>query len=160
MGEACGNLRGCTYSNLFHLWRCSLWHLWGCTYPTNTHQYKLSNRKYYHAWYSIASVVPHLTVAHIFVPRLNNTFFPNTCFFVTRAFHIYSKHGYKETLYTLLSGDNSDTCWTIVSNELGRRANGVNGHVRATDTNNFIRKDKVPEGQKVIYANFSVITDI
>jgi hypothetical protein len=47
-----------------------------------------------------------------------------------------------------------DTWAVPVSNELGRLTQGVEDHVVATDTINFIPKCKVPSNKKVTYENF------
>ena len=70
------------------------------------------------------------------------------------AFHIYNKQGKKETTDTLLLGKDSDTLWKAVGNELVRLANGIDNRVRATKTIKFIKKEEVPAGLTVTYANF------
>ena len=51
-------------------------------------------------------------------------------------------------------GGGSDTWWKAVGNEIGRLANGVDNRVRATNTIKLIRKEEVPKGHTVTYANF------
>ena len=50
-------------------------------------------------------------------------------------------------------GGDRDNWWKAVGNELGRHANGIDNKVRATNIIEFIRKEEVPKGCTVIYAN-------
>ena len=49
---------------------------------------------------------------------------------------------------------NSYTWWKDVGNEHRRLANGIYNRVLATNTIEFIKKEKLPTGHKVTYANF------
>ena len=51
-------------------------------------------------------------------------------------------------------GGGSNTWWKAVGNELGILAKGIENQVRATKTNEFIRKGEVPRGFTVTYAKF------
>ena len=51
-------------------------------------------------------------------------------------------------------GDDSDTWWKDVGNELGRLANGIDNHVRATNTIQFIGKEEVTKYRTVTYEIF------
>ena len=84
------------------------------------------------------SVLPQLVYQHLIRTQHNsdkNSYlgckgtFVKHMLTITCAFHIYSKKIHKETLVTLLAGDNSVTWWTSVSKNLGRLANRVNGRV-------------------------------
>ena len=68
---------------------------------------------------------------------------------------IKNKQGGKETIDTLLLGKDSYTWFKAVVNELRRLANGIYNRVRATNTREFIRKEKVKTGRTVTYANFN-----
>ena len=48
----------------------------------------------------------------------------------------------------------SNTWWKSVGNELGKLANGIENRVRATNTIQFIIKEKVPKGCTVTYVNY------
>jgi hypothetical protein len=73
--------------------------------------------------------------------------------FEFHAHHIFNSQGKKETMDSLLAGDDS-TIWTqALSNELGRLAQGIHGRVVATDTIDFIQRSEVPTGKKVTYGN-------
>ena len=78
----------------------------------------------------------------------------NHLFNLTHNFHIYNKQGGKETIDALLMGKDSDTWWKAVGNEIGILANGIDNRVRATKSIEFIRKEEVPTGRTVTYANF------
>ena len=58
----------------------------------------------------------------------------NHLFKLPHAYHIYKKQGIKEAIDTVLMGGDSDTWWKAVGNELGRLANGIDNHIRATNT--------------------------
>ena len=65
----------------------------------------------------------------------------------------YKINSGKETIDTLLLGKDSDSWWKAVGNELGRIDNGIDNQVWATNTIEFIRKEEVPIGRTVKYAN-------
>ena len=51
-------------------------------------------------------------------------------------------------------GGDSDTWWKSVGAELERLDNRIYNQVRATNTIKCIRKEEVPKGCTVTYANF------
>ena len=79
---------------------------------------------------------------------------PFLCIYNLHAFRIYNNQVKKETIDTLLKGDDSNIFWKSVGNKLGRLANGIKNRVRATNTIVFIRKGQVPSGRTVTYAYF------
>ena len=79
------------------------------------------------------------TAAHLFTPVVN---------------HVYRPDGKKETIDTLLQGSDQDIWTQSLSNEWGRLAQGNDKGVLATDTIDFIHKDKVPRNRDITYATF------
>ena len=51
-------------------------------------------------------------------------------------------------------GGDRDTWWKVVGNYLGRISNVIYSRVRAKNTIEIIRKEKVPKGRTLTYANF------
>ena len=70
--------------------------------------------------------------------------------------HIYNKNtGKKETIDTLLAGENKQTWLKAVSNKFGQLTKGDKYNVKFTDTMEFISKEDVPIGKKVTYGSFT-----
>ena len=70
--------------------------------------------------------------------------------------HIYNKKtGRRETIETLMTGENSNTWTKAVSNEFGRLTKGNKYGVKFTDTMEFISANDVPAGKKVTYGSFT-----
>ena len=96
-----------------------------------------------------------LTKRAIGIPRLTTTnklqhHFVNST--MEKLFHIYNgATGQKETIDSLLNGDNPYVWNCALSNEWGRLANG-NSRVEGTNTIQFIAQCEVPMGKKVTYA--------
>jgi hypothetical protein len=65
--------------------------------------------------------------------------------------HIFDGNGKKETIDTLLAGNDNDIWDRALSNEYGRLAQGIDGRVVATDNINFINKSEVPANKTVTY---------
>jgi hypothetical protein len=64
--------------------------------------------------------------------------------------HIYNDQGKKETIDTLLAGNNGPTWTNALCNEYGRLAQGFTGNtVLSTDTIDFIHQHEVPPDKKV-----------
>ena len=70
------------------------------------------------------------------------------------TFQIYNKQVKKETIDTLLVGNNIDTWRKVVGDELGRITNQNENQLRAKNTFKFIRKKEVPRGRTFTYAIF------
>jgi hypothetical protein len=69
--------------------------------------------------------------------------------------HIYNEQGKKETIDTLLAGNDGPTWTNALCNEYGRLAQGFTGNtVLGTDTIDFIHQHEVPPDKKVTYGNF------
>ena len=68
--------------------------------------------------------------------------------------HIYNAEGKRETVDTLINGDNGDRWTKSLSNEFGRLAQGNKHGVKATDTMSFIPRHLVPNNRKCTYASF------
>ena len=68
--------------------------------------------------------------------------------------HIYNEHGKKETMESLLRGENKVLWDRSLSNEFGRLAQGNKYGVVATDTIEFIFSHEVPSNKGVTYASF------
>ena len=70
-----------------------------------------------------------------------------------KVHHIFTGEK-KETLDSLLRRGATKAIWEkALCNELGRLAQGMKGHVHATDTIDFIQKSEVPSIAKITYAN-------
>jgi hypothetical protein len=80
----------------------------------------------------------HLVAQHIF--SCNHVYHPTT--------------GKKETIDTLLRGDENEKWTKSLSNEWGRLAQGNIHGVKATDTIDFIARSEVPQGRQVTYGSF------
>ena len=61
--------------------------------------------------------------------------------------HIYSDNGKRQTLSTLLSGNNKDLWATALSNEWGRVADGNKFGIKGIQTLEFINKNMVPSNK-------------
>jgi len=70
------------------------------------------------------------------------------------ANHILHKDGTRQSLDSLITGENKHVWINGLSNELGRLAQGNKNNVEFTDTIEFILKSDVPQNSKVTYANF------
>ena len=70
------------------------------------------------------------------------------------GFHIYRADGKKETIDSLLKGQNKNIWIKSLSNEWGRLAQGNIHGVRSTDIIEFIPQSKVPKNRNVTYATF------
>ena len=68
--------------------------------------------------------------------------------------HLYDENGKKETVESLMNGKDKDIWNKSMSMELGRLSQGNIHNVNATDTLDFISKDKIPKGQAITYASF------
>jgi hypothetical protein len=69
--------------------------------------------------------------------------------------HIYNDLGKKETIDTLLEGQNGPTWTNSLCNECGRLAQGCTANnILGTDTVDFIYQHEVPSDKKVTYGNF------
>ena len=68
--------------------------------------------------------------------------------------HIYTSDGKKETIDSLLKGNNSNIWEQSLSNEWGRLAQGNDKGVKGTNTIAFILKSEVPSDKKVTYASY------
>eukprot|EP00957_Ditylum_brightwellii_P208281 15356654-Ditylum_brightwellii.AAC.1 len=66
---------------------------------------------------------------------------------------IFDVHGKKESINDLLQDNMNNTWLTYTGNELGRLADGIPGHVEGSNTIAFIKKNAIPKGKKVTYAN-------
>ena len=75
-------------------------------------------------------------------------------FNTTHVSHIYDDNGKKETLTSLLSGDNKELWTQALSNEWGRVANGNIFGIKGTETLEFIAKHLVPSNKTVTYGSF------
>ena len=51
-------------------------------------------------------------------------------------------------------GKDSEKWWKAVGNKLRKLANGIENRVQASNTIKFIKKEEVPAGFTVTYANF------
>ena len=76
-----------------------------------------------------------------------------------KAFHIHDHLGKKQSIATLRNGPEGTTWERSLSNEYGRLAQGVKRKnkqesIDGTDTIFFIKKEDVPKGRKVTYANY------
>jgi hypothetical protein len=72
--------------------------------------------------------------------------------------HIYNDQGKKETIDTLLAGNDGPTWTNALCNEYGQLAQGFTGNtVIGTDTIDFIHQHEVPPDKKVTYGNLSAI---
>ena len=47
-----------------------------------------------------------------------------------------------------------DTWWKAFGNQIGSLSNGIDNRVQAINTTQFIKKEEVPIGHTVTYANF------
>ena len=90
----------------------------------------------------------NLAVQHL----IANLIFPSVTQQANHIFHPIT--GKKETLDSLLKGDDSVHWKRSLSNEWGRLAQGNDHGVKATDTIEFIAKSAVPSGRKVTYGSF------
>ena len=91
--------------------------------------------------------------------RLRSTTAPNliaqhACSNEHHLNQLYTPSGKKETIDSLLKGDNSAIWERSLSNEWGRLAQGNNLGVKGTNTISFISKSEVPTDKKVTYASF------
>jgi hypothetical protein len=76
-------------------------------------------------------------------------------FFQPVVNHIYNALGKKETIDTLLEGQNGPTWTNGLCNECGRLAQGCSeNNILGTDTIDFIYQHEVPSDKKVTYGNF------
>ena len=66
--------------------------------------------------------------------------------------HIFNTDGHKESIDSLLKGENSKTWSNSLANELGRLAQGLD-QIEGNDCLDFIHKNEVPKNKKVTYAN-------
>jgi hypothetical protein len=73
--------------------------------------------------------------------------------FEFHANHIFNSQGKKETIDTLLSGQDSKIWTQALSNKRGRLSQGIHGRVVATNTIDFIQQSEVPTNKKVTYGN-------
>ena len=83
------------------------------------------------------SLLPH----HIFVNSLHVN-------------HIYNSSGVKQSLRTLLKGNDKFIWFRSLSNEFGRLAQGNGFNIKGTDTIDFISPQDVPPDHPVTYASF------
>ena len=68
--------------------------------------------------------------------------------------HVFNNiTGRRETLKTLLSGEQKQTWATSLENEWGRLAIGIKNRVVGTNTIDFIYKSQVSQDKKVTYGN-------
>ena len=75
--------------------------------------------------------------------------------------HIYNDQGKKETINTLLAGNDGPTWTNALCNEYGQLAQGLTGNtVLGTDTIDFIYQHEVPPDEKVTYGNFICICNV
>ena len=99
----------------------------------------LSSRSYQPQGTSFRNLAQqHLVAQHIF--NCNHVYHPTT--------------GKKETIDTLLRGDENAKWTKSLSNEWGRLAQGNIHGVKATDTIDFIARSDVPQGRQVTYGSF------
>ena len=68
--------------------------------------------------------------------------------------HLYRSDGKKETIDSLLTGQNKDTWLRSLSNEWGRLAQGNDNGIKGTDTIEFIHRSQVPSDKQVTYASY------
>jgi hypothetical protein len=100
----------------------------------NLRQQYLQHHNYRHR------ATQYLAAQHIFQPVVN---------------HIYNKvTGKKETIDSLLRGENKAIWQKAVSNEFGRLAQGNKYGILATDTIDFITKAETPMNRDITYASF------
>eukprot|EP00957_Ditylum_brightwellii_P083699 6362071-Ditylum_brightwellii.AAC.1 len=69
------------------------------------------------------------------------------------AFHIFDANGKKLSIDDLLKGPMQSTWIRSTDTELGSLLDGIKGRVKGSGTIAFIRKEQVPVGKKVTYAN-------
>ena len=74
--------------------------------------------------------------------------------FTFKAHHIFHPDGKKETIDTVLNGNDRDIWVWSLSNEWDRLARENKYGVSSTDTIEFITKEQVPKGRDVTYATF------
>ena len=68
--------------------------------------------------------------------------------------HMFDQKGHKLGIDALLTGPMADTWWKGLDNELGRLSSGIPGtSIEGSNTIDFIRKQDVPKGACVTYAN-------
>ena len=68
--------------------------------------------------------------------------------------HLFNATGQKETLDSVLRGDNLATWQESLSNAIGQLAQGNDHGVISTDIIDFIHTCEVPQGRDVTYTNF------
>ena len=68
--------------------------------------------------------------------------------------HIYDEAGKFQTVDTLINGEQKDLWNQIMSNELGRLAQGNDAGVKSNDCIDFIHNWDVPNYRKATYENF------
>ena len=94
--------------------------------------------------------VPSLTIINLF---LQNSYNPPSIIYI--YIYIYNKKtGQKETLESLLNGKNHEQWLQVLSNEIGRLANGNKYSARSANTIKFIKRESVPKDKAITYASF------
>ena len=106
-------------------------------YPKN---YRYKNTGQHH--YNLRSNSPPHLIANI---AMNPSYQLN---------HLYRSDGKKETIDSLLKGNNASTWYKGLSNEWGRLAQGNGRGVKGTDTISFIHRSEVPTNKQVTYASY------
>ena len=74
--------------------------------------------------------------------------------FTLKSFHIFQSNGKKETIDTVLNGNDKEIWEEALSNEWGRLVRSNKYGVRSTDIIEFITKEQVPKGRDITYATF------
>ena len=115
-----------------------------CTQPKTTQKYNLRSRapapwNQHPSFRNCATQFFTAAAAHLNMPVANN---------------IYRPDGKKETIDLVLQGRNRQIWLQSLSNEWGRLAQGNNNKVMATNTIDFIHKDKFLQNQDITYATF------
>ena len=81
-------------------------------------------------------------------------FAPMASYSTPSMFHIFDDNGKKMSIDQLLSGKDKIKWNRGLDNELGRLSDGIPNRLKGTNTLKFIRKEDIPRGRKITYANF------
>ena len=71
-----------------------------------------------------------------------------------KALHIYNVNGGKETIGSLLRGENSNRWYGCLINEWGRFSQGNDHGIKGTDTLVYIQNKDIPKDRKITYGSF------
>ena len=70
-----------------------------------------------------------------------------------KALHIYNVNGGKETIGSLLRGENSNRWYGCLINEWGRFSQGNDHGIKGTDTLVYIQNKDIPKDRQITYGN-------